>query len=879
MNYTGEHLLPGQLGHFFAVLSLVVSLVATVSFYKSNKAVLPGEKESWLRLAKGAFLLETICVVSIIGCIYYLLANHYYEYKYAWEHSDNTMQTQYIFSCLWEGQEGSFLLWSFWHCVLGWLIIWRVKEWRAPVLTVISFAQFCIATMLLGIFFFGFKVGHSPFVLLRNEGILDNAPFLHDAAGNLSKDYVAKLYQSGGSGLNALLQNYWMTIHPPILFLGFASTIVPFAFAYAGLTNKEHSWTKAVLPWSLFSVALLGTGIMMGAAWAYESLTFGGYWAWDPVENASLVPWLIMVAGLHTNLIYRHSGYSLKSTYIFYVLSFIFILYSTFLTRSGILGDTSVHAFTGEGMNQQLLAFLSVFVWLPSFVESNKKGKITVAIIIALIVLLTFLLPETWIPGLWLFSLAGFLVAFGIQVNRDKNIPAIHREEDIYSREFWMFIGSLVFFLGAIIIISQTSLPVINKAFNQKMAEASDAEFSYNKIQVFIAIIVGILTAVSQYLKYKQTPKAIFYKKIAVPTIIALLISLAISIFGNIDYDKKGIGFLAAIHVAIFAAIYSVVANASYIWIGLKGNMKNAGAAIAHVGFGMVLLAILISSSKKEILSWNTTGVSPLQDTEESNKITGTPAENITLFKGIATDMGKYTVTYSKDSFDVTDRKKYFVINFKSKQKGETFNIYPDVLRNTKGQEGFSPNPDSKHYLNRDIFAYVTSWIENKSEEDTTQFRPAAMKAGDTIFYSNGLVILNKVDVNKPDVKGVQPGETTITLDMEVISKNGSRYPATPGIAILNDSTMRSLPDTVVAQSLVLNFNKILDPKVGKMEVGIKESGVLTDLLTLKVLLFPFINLLWIGITIMVIGTLLSLRQRVVKLRMKPVVARKPVKV
>src|SRR5207237_9755022 len=102
--------------------------------------------------------------------------------------------------------------------------------------------------------------------------------------------------------------------------------------------------------------------------------------------------------------------------------------------------------------------------------------------------------------------------------------------------------------------------------------------------------------------------------------------------------------------------------------------------------FGMVLLAILISSSKKEILSWNTTGVSPLQDTEEQNKITGNPAENITLFKGVSTDMGKYMVTYSKDSFDVNERKKYFVLNFNSKQGGENFNIYPDVLHNTKGQ-------------------------------------------------------------------------------------------------------------------------------------------------------------------------------------------------
>ncbi|MEJ7682188.1 MAG: cytochrome c biogenesis protein CcsA [Segetibacter sp.] len=118
---------------------------------------------------------------------------------------------------------------------------------------------------------------------------------------------------------------------------------------------------------------MLGVGIMMGAAWAYESLTFGGYWAWDPVENASLVPWLVMVAGLHTNLIYRSTGYSLKSTYAFYVLSFLLILYSTFLTRSGVLGDTSVHAFTDLGMNVQLYLFLNVFFWIPPFVAAKTK--------------------------------------------------------------------------------------------------------------------------------------------------------------------------------------------------------------------------------------------------------------------------------------------------------------------------------------------------------------------------------------------------------------------------------------------------------------------------------------------------------------------------
>jgi cytochrome c-type biogenesis protein CcmF len=112
-----------------------------------------------------------------------------------------------------------------------------------------------------------------------------------------------------GTGLNPLLQNYWMTIHPPTLFLGFASTSIPFAFAMAGFMHKDHKgWLKPVLPWALFSGMILGTGILMGGAWAYEALSFGGYWAWDPVENMSLVPWLILIAGIHTNLIARNTG-------------------------------------------------------------------------------------------------------------------------------------------------------------------------------------------------------------------------------------------------------------------------------------------------------------------------------------------------------------------------------------------------------------------------------------------------------------------------------------------------------------------------------------------------------------------------------------------
>ncbi|KAA6744468.1 cytochrome c assembly protein, partial [Salmonella enterica subsp. enterica serovar Cerro] len=146
--------------------------------------------------------------------------------------------------------------------------------------------------------------------------------------------------------------------------------------------------------------------------------------------------------------------------------------------------------------------------------------------------------------------------------------------------------------------------------------------------------------------------------------------------------DKKGPGFLFAIHLAIFAAVYAVVANASYIFLGLKGKLKAAGASVAHVGFGLVLVGILISSAKKTVLSWNTTGVTPLrqEDAKERGNPAGNPAENITLFKGVATDMGRYMVTYVKDTLNERDRKRYYEINFKAKEGDDAFNLYPDVI-------------------------------------------------------------------------------------------------------------------------------------------------------------------------------------------------------
>ncbi|HZH64720.1 MAG TPA: cytochrome c biogenesis protein CcsA, partial [Flavisolibacter sp.] len=737
MNYIGEHLLPGKLGHFFVLLSLIASLAASVSYFLSVQNKSPEGQNSWKKLARIFFFTEVVSVFAIFGILFYIISNHYFEYKYAWQHSSKSLEPKYLLSCFWEGQEGSFLLWSVWHCILGSIFIWKEKVWEGPVMTVVSFTQFLLATMLVGIP--ALNMGSNPFLLLRNSGVLDNAPVFHDLAGGFRQDYLTMI--TDGNDLNPLLQNYWMVIHPPVLFLGFASTIIPFAFAVGGLwTRKFGAWTKAALPWALFSTAIFGTGIMMGAAWAYESLNFGGYWAWDPVENASLVPWLISVAGLHTLVIYRHTGNALRTTFLFFILSFIFVLYSTYLTRSGDLQDTSVHAFTGEGITKWHLR----------------------------IFLLAFLVPS-----------------LGLFFQRYKAVPFIAKEEEASSREFWMFIGSLVIFLSALMIIAMTSIPVFNKIaglFTGKektftpIALGEDAAYAYNQIQIFVAIILGLLTATGMYLKYKSTGRP-FLKKLLLPLLIGTVAGVAIVYFGDVDYREKTAGYMVAIWIALVAAVFSLVANAGYIFTGLKGNMRRAGGAISHVGFATLLIGILISSSKKEVISYNTTGIF-MDFGKDSKEKSG---ENLTLIKNIKTDMGKFFVTYDKDSMHPQKPLWFYQLKFDAKDGSDSFVLSPNAFVNYKNQQGLMANPDARHYWNYDIFTYITSLPDPAKNADTATFKTVQSKVGDTIFYSKGFAVVEDVASfkNIPNVPlGANDSASVATL--KIFSKTGSIYTGKP---------------------------------------------------------------------------------------------------
>jgi cytochrome c-type biogenesis protein CcmF len=805
MQFEGEHLLPGQTGHFFVLLAFVASLISTIAFFNASRMTDVGEKKSWLRLARISFLTQVVSVLIIFSVIFFICSNHYFEYMYAYKHASKELEPKYLLACIWEGQEGSFLLWAIWHSILGMFILFKEKTWQAPIMTAISFAQVFLFLMIVGIYIGDVRLGSSPFTLTRNE---INGPIFSQP------NYLT--FIKDGVGLNVLLRNYWMVIHPPILFLGFASTIIPFGFAYAGLQSKKFGeWVKPALPWVLFSACVLGVGIMMGGKWAYESLSFGGYWAWDPVENASLVPWMILVAGLHTMVIFNATGTALKASYVFIFLALVFVLYSTFLTRTGILGDTSVHAFTdaGAAINIMLLIFLAAFIFPP----------------------------------------------FILLLIRNKQIIQTHTEDRTDAREFWMFIGAIVFFLSAMFIIARTSVPVYNKIFGTAIAPPEDAEFSYNKVMALVVIIIGLLTAVTQYFKYKKTPNGYILKKIALPTLAAAIITTILAIYYPLTFNKHGAGFLAAIYVAMFAAIYAVIANAVYIWDGLNGKLKNAGGSITHIGFALMLAGMIISSANKKTISDNSvTGINiPFGKDSKGNNIEN-PLENLTLIRDVPTRMFDYTLTYKGDSSGNEKGRLFYKINMAKKDGSEQFELTPDVY--VGKEEIRSSNPSTKRYFTKDIYSYISSINPESNKEDTTQFVIKELAEGDTAFYSIGYLILNKVIKNPDNGKyHFKPTDAALMADITLVSKDSTRYKASPLIQI-DSFGVTQIDDTVYAQNLYLKFAGVADTR--KIKLGIKESQKIIDFVTLKAYLFPYINLVWMGLVILALGLITSMIKR-----------------
>ncbi len=652
ITYLGEHPAVGTLGQASLALAFVTSILAAYAGWRGTQEERAGVLDSrWSKLTGASFAAMGVGILVAAITLFTIMTQRYYEYQYVQAHVSDDLPFRYIFTGFWEGQEGSLTLWVFWQSVLGGVIWLTAGPWRTPVLAVIASVQAVLLSMLQGIYLpigEGFKLGSSPFLLLRD--VID-APIFSQA------DYVGLL---DGKGISPLLQNYWMIIHPPTLFLGFASTVVPFAFAAAGLWLADHKgWLRPALRWSLFSAGILGIGILMGGAWAYEALNFGGYWAWDPVENTSLVPWLLLVAGIHTNLVAKATGHSIRSTYAFYILGFVGVLYSSYLTRSGALGETSVHAFTEMGLGVQLSALVGIFV----------------------------------------------LLGLGLLAWRWRGIPTKQQEETVGSREFWMFLGSLVLLFSAGMITASTSLPVVNKIGDALGLEfghltINDPVEHYNKYQLWVGVFMGTFTAIGQYLRWRgRSLRGVTARAMLVRMGAGAGAALVLAVLTGSTLATDSWQFTAL----AFAGYYALIANLDYLVTSNVSLWQRAGSVSAHVGFGMLLIGVLFSGLNQHQISQNSFAMEGLLDKEMIGK-------NVLLLKDLPMVINGYEVTYLSDS--LKGNRRDFQIRYREMSPtgefGNEFVLSPYVLYTNDFEKIASANPDTKHYWDHDVFTHIT---------------------------------------------------------------------------------------------------------------------------------------------------------------------------
>ena len=261
------------LANLLILVALVLAAGSALLLFRSASTATRSDRLAGLLMAGS---VGAVLVAS--GILVWLLLTHDFSNGYVFSYSDRSLPLFFLLSSFYAGQEGSFLFWVLCASLIA-LLLWRLTARGGRRPEVMAVYMSIVAGLLLLV------VVKSPF----------------ESLWQMFPDAPAGMVPDDGRGLNPLLQNFWMVIHPPILFMGFAAMTVPFAFAVAGLWKREYSLLpKQALPWVLSGSAVLGLGIMLGAYWAYGVLGWGGYWGWDPVENSSLIPWLVTIALVHT---------------------------------------------------------------------------------------------------------------------------------------------------------------------------------------------------------------------------------------------------------------------------------------------------------------------------------------------------------------------------------------------------------------------------------------------------------------------------------------------------------------------------------------------------------------------------------------------------
>lgn len=501
LDFLSQFYLPGAVTVWCAVAFGIATLLGYVRVLDGDQSALAFARRGYLFFTSSVVLSAVILAIS--------LARRDFRIEYVYQYSGMDLPIHFQVAAFWAGQKGSFLIWLLFGALLG-LPLTRAAGRQEPA--VMGF----YLLNLFGLLFI--LVRENPFVMLA-ETPLD------------------------GAGLNPLLQDDWMVIHPPIMFVGFASTAIPMAFALAALWYRDTtSWARRAFPWALGGFLVLGCAIMMGGYWAYETLGWGGYWGWDPVENASLIPWLISTVLIHGLYLERSKGRYRRLNLVLACMAYLAVLYGTFLTRSGVLADFSVHSFVDLGLSRWLI------VWMGFFVVASL-----------------------------------FFLARGL-----RHVETRPNEDALLSRGFFLVMSTLVVSLSAIVITAGTSAPLITRWFMETPAPVGPTY--YNSVHRPLALVLAFLLAAVPYLTWRGNAPGALLRKLAPSLVVGLLITIG-AIASGVELP---------VHMLyIFLAASALASNLHKVIDKLRGagGLRSAGGYLAHVGVGVMLLGILASSA------------------------------------------------------------------------------------------------------------------------------------------------------------------------------------------------------------------------------------------------------------------------------------------
>lgn len=458
-------------------------------------------RKDWERPFRLAYHGMTACLVVATVLLFRAIFAHDFRYDYVIGYSSRDLPPMYLIASFWGGQEGTYLLWALFGALFGYLVL--RGSWQRPA--VMTGWTATVGVLVL-------------FMLHPNAD-----PFR-----------LAAQVPPDGRGLNPLLQDPWMAFHPPVVFLGYAAMCVPGVLAWvAAFRRDEDHWANPALRWTLAGFFVLGTGIILGGVWAYKVLGWGGFWGWDPVENASLIPWITGTALLHGLLVQRSTGALRLSNLLLAMATYVLVLYSTFLTRSGVLADFSVHSF--------------------------PKGTI-----------------YTWL----LASLILSLVISAAALRRRR----VREGTPMDMRVGWPLILSIaivLFVVSALLVLIGTSWPILSSTFGKPSTPT--APF-YNRVSLPIYVLLLAVLGLGPFLAWAPLPARIWIRRVLPSAGVAILGTVGAVLIGG-----RGAGVLALWFMALFALTSNLI---RLVEVGRRRPFF-AGAAISHVGFALMFLGIV----------------------------------------------------------------------------------------------------------------------------------------------------------------------------------------------------------------------------------------------------------------------------------------------